>query len=105
MNIPLVLHGSSGVKESSEAEAIQYGICKINVATMLNQAFIKGILDGYTANPTNIDPRKWLALSRDGVKEVVRHKMRLFGSSGTVTASGYVSPATSHRAAELGHLE
>jgi len=72
---------------------------------MLNQAFIKGILDGYKANPTNIDPRKWLALSRDGVKEVVRHKMRLFGSSGTVTASGYVSPATSHRAAELGHLE
>jgi len=105
VNIPLVLHGSSGVKESSEAEAIQYGICKINVATMLNQAFIKGILDGYKANPTNIDPRKWLALSRDGVKEVVRHKMRLFGSSGTVTASGYVSPATSHRAAELGHLE
>ncbi len=105
VNIPLVLHGSSGVKESSEVEAIQYGICKINVATMLNQAFIKGILDGYAANPKNIDPRKWLALSRDGVKEVVRSKMRLFGSSGTVTASGFVSPPTSHRTAELGHLE
>ena len=105
VNIPLVLHGSSGVKESSEVEAIQYGICKINVATMLNQAFIKGILDGYAANPKNIDPRKWLALSRDGVKEVVRSKMRLFGSSGTVTSSGFVSPPTSHRKAELGHLE
>ncbi len=105
VNIPLVLHGSSGVKESSEVEAIQYGICKINVATMLNQAFIKGILDGYAANPKNIDPRKWLVLSRDGVKEVVRSKMRLFGSSGTATSSGFVSPATSHRAAELGHLE
>jgi len=105
VNIPLVLHGSSGVKESSEVEAIQYGICKINVATMLNQAFIKGILDGYAANPKNIDPRKWLVLSRDGVKEVVRSKMRLFGSSGTVTSSGFVSPPTSHRTAELGHLE
>ncbi len=105
VNIPLVLHGSSGVKESSEVEAIQYGICKINVATMLNQAFIKGILDGYAANPKNIDPRKWLVLSRDGVKEVVRSKMRLFGSSGTVTSSGFVSPPTSHRKAELGHLE
>jgi len=72
---------------------------------MLNQAFIKGILDGYAANPANIDPRKWLALSRDGVKEVVRQKMRLFGSSGKATASGFVSPATSHRSAELGHLE
>jgi fructose-bisphosphate aldolase class II len=105
VNIPMVLHGSSGVKESSEVEAIQHGICKINVATMLNQAFIKGILDGYAANPKNIDPRKWLQISRDGVKEVVRHKMRLFGSSGKITASGYLSPATSHRAAELGHLE
>lgn len=105
VNIPMVLHGSSGVKESSEVEAIQHGICKINVATMLNQAFIKGILDGYAENPANIDPRKWLVRSRDGVKEVVRHKMRLFGSSGTVTSSGFVSPATSHRAAELGHLE
>lgn len=105
VNIPLVLHGSSGVKESSEVEAIQHGICKINVATMLNQAFIKGILDGYAASPSNIDPREWLTLSRDGVKEVVRHKMRLFGSSGTVTSSGYISPATSHRTAELGHLE
>ncbi|MHB1318265.1 MAG: class II fructose-bisphosphate aldolase [Anaerolineae bacterium] len=105
VNIPMVLHGSSGVKESSEVDAIQHGICKINVATMLNQAFIKGILDGYAESPANIDPRKWLVRSRDGVKEVVRHKMRLFGSSGTVTAAGFVSPPTSHRTAELGHLE
>ena len=56
VNIPFVLHGSSGVKEESEVEAIQYGICKINVATMLNQAFIKGILRGYRrqARPISI---------------------------------------------------
>ncbi|MBC7316784.1 MAG: ketose-bisphosphate aldolase, partial [Chloroflexi bacterium] len=60
VNIPFVLHGSSGVKEESEVEAIQYGICKINVATMLNQAFTKGLLEGIQEDPENVDPRKWL---------------------------------------------
>lgn len=105
INIPLVLHGSSGVKEESEVEAIQYGICKINVATMLNQAFVNALIQAYNDAPDNIDPRKWLVHSRDAVKEVVRHKMRLFGSSGQVTASGYVSAPKSLRSAELGHLE
>jgi len=35
----------------------------------------------------------------------VRHKMRLFGSSGTVTSSGFVSPATVHRTANIGGTE
>lgn len=104
-NIPLVLHGSSGVKEESEVEAIQYGISKINVATMLNQAFCNALRKGLAQMPDEVDPRKFLALSRDAVKEVVRHKMRLFGSSGTVTASGFVSPKTTHRSAKLGALE
>ncbi|MGI6367189.1 MAG: class II fructose-bisphosphate aldolase [Anaerolineae bacterium] len=105
VDIPLVLHGSSGVKESSEVEAIQYGISKINVATMLNQAFIHALIGAYESDPKNIDPRKWLVKSRDAVKEVVRGKMRLFGSSGTVSSSGFFSAPTSHRSADLGHLE
>ncbi len=105
VNIPLVLHGSSGVKEESEVEAIQYGICKINVATMLNQAFVNALIQAYHDAPDNIDPRKWLVHSREAVKEVVRHKMRLFRSSGQITSSGYASAAKSFRSAELGHLE
>jgi fructose-bisphosphate aldolase, class II len=105
VNIPLVLHGSSGVKEESEVEAIKYGIAKINVATMLNQAFVNALRAMVTKLPNESDPRKFLTASRDAVKEVVRHKMRLFGSSGTVTASGFVSPATTHRSAKLGALE
>lgn len=105
VEIPMVLHGSSGVKEESEVEAIQHGICKINVATMLNQAFIQGICQAQADAPENIDPRKWLTISRDAVKEVVRHKMRLFGSSGKITSSGFVSPSQSYRSAELGPLE
>jgi hypothetical protein len=55
--------------------------------------------------PNETDPRKLLTPGRDAVKEVVRHKLRLFGSSGTVSGSGYTSPKTSHRSTKLGALE
>jgi len=103
---PLVLHGSSGVKEESEVEAIKHGISKINVATMLNQAFTRALRETLAALPVEeSDPRKFLLGSRDAVKEVVRHKMRLFGSSGTVASSGFVSPTTTHRTANIGGTE
>ena len=105
VDIPMVLHGSSGAKEDSIVEAIQYGITKINVATQLNMAFVGAIKQATVDTPDNVDPRKWLALGRDALKEVVRHKMRTFGSSGQATASGMKSPAKSFRTAELGHLE
>jgi len=103
--IPLVLHGSSGVKEESEVEAIDYGIVKINVATMLNQAFTNALRKALADMPKEIDPRKVLIVGRDAVKETVRHKLRLFRSSGTVSASGFVSPKTVHAKVELGGAE
>jgi fructose-bisphosphate aldolase class II len=105
IDIPLVLHGSSGVKEESEVEAIQHGIAKINVATMLNQAFTDALRQALAAMPDECDPRKFLLQSRDAVKEVVRQKIRLFGSSGTVTSGGFVSPTTVHRTANIGGTE
>ena len=105
IDIPLVLHGSSGVKEESEVEAIQYGIAKINVATMLNQAFTRALKRAMAEMPDNSDPRKFLTHSREEVKDVVRHKIRLFGSSGKITASGYLSPATSYRTVDIGGAE
>ncbi len=105
VDIPLVLHGSSGVKEESEVAAIQHGIAKINVATMLNQGFVRGLEESMAEMPDNVDPRKFLAYARENVKEVVRHKIRLFGGSGKVTSSGFASPSTMHRSADLGGLE
>ena len=105
VRIPFVLHGSSGVKEESEVEAIQYGITKINVATMLNQAFTRALLEAQADSPDNSDPRKWLIHSREAVKEVVRHKMRLFGSSDKVTLGGFASPRTTHRTVNIGGTE
>jgi fructose-bisphosphate aldolase class II len=80
--IPLVLHGASGVTDESIRRAIEAGICKINVATALNMAFTKGIVRGLKEMPDEVDPRKILGLAREEVKNVVREKIRIFGSAG-----------------------
>jgi len=105
-NTPLVLHGSSGVKHESIVEAIANGICKVNVATALNQAFLEGIRKGLAEFPDSTDPRKSIGLGRDAVKEAVREKIRLFGSAGVIDAAGgFTSPKAQFRSAELGAVE
>ncbi len=105
-NTPLVLHGSSGVKTESFLEAIPNGICKINVATYLNQAFMRGMMEGLEEFADNVDPRKPLSISREYVKEAVREKIRLFGSAGVIdSAGGFRSPPKQFRSKELGAVE
>jgi fructose-bisphosphate aldolase, class II len=106
VHIPLVLHGSSGVKADSIVAAIENGICKINVATYLNQAFVQGMREMIGKMPYNPDYRKHLQLARAYVKERVREKIRLFRSNGKVdSAGGFVSPRTVHRSADIGAPE
>jgi fructose-bisphosphate aldolase class II len=102
VNVLLVLHGSSGVRNEDLTEAIQNSICKINVATYLNQAFTLGLREGLAKHPDEVDPRKFLAISREHVKEAVREKIRLFGSAGRVgKGRGVPGSSTQHSGAEL----
>ncbi|MFB0533803.1 MAG: ketose-bisphosphate aldolase [Anaerolineae bacterium] len=104
--VPLVLHGSSGVKHESVAEAIEHGICKVNVATYLNQAFVRGMREGFEKHSNEVDPRKYLSISRENVKEAVREKIRLFKSNGRIdSSSGFVSSPTQHRSVDIGGAE
>jgi fructose-bisphosphate aldolase class II len=83
---PLVLHGASGVTNASIVKAVRAGICKINVATALNMAFMQGVTTALKASPREIDPRKILRYGREELKEKVKEKIRLFGSSGSATS-------------------
>ena len=103
--VPLVLHGSSGVKEASVVEALNHGIAKVNVATYLSQAFTYALFDSLKANPNDEDPRKHLVPAREAAKERVREKIRLFRSNGTIGSSGFSSPPTQHRVADIGEAE
>ena len=86
VSVPLVLHGSSGVLDDSICEGIQRGLCKVNVATQLNGAFTAALRDYLSANPDEVDPRKYLAPARAKMVEQVRERMRLFGVSGKAAA-------------------
>ncbi|HUT20260.1 MAG TPA: ketose-bisphosphate aldolase [Anaerolineae bacterium] len=104
--VPLVLHGSSGVEEDSVVESLDHGIAKVNVATYLSQAFTYAMFDHLKANPKAEDPRQHLAPAREAAKERVREKIRLFRSNGKIRpGGGFASPPTQHRVAEIGEAE
>ncbi|MBS5865034.1 MAG: class II fructose-bisphosphate aldolase [Coriobacteriaceae bacterium] len=81
LEIPLVLHGTSGVPDDQVAEAIQNGICKVNYATELRQAYSKGYMDYMANNPANFDPKKPAALGMENIKAVVMSHMDNLGST------------------------
>lgn len=81
-DIPLVLHGSSGVLDTNIREGIQRGLCKVNVATQMNGVFTRAARENLAAHPDNVDPRKYLGPARKAMTEAVRERMRLFGVAG-----------------------
>lgn len=81
LEIPLVLHGTSGVPDDQVAEAIRNGICKVNYATELRQAYTKGFMEYMAANPNNFDPKKPAAPGMENIKAVVMSHMDNLGST------------------------
>lgn len=82
INIPIVLHGSSGVPDEAIAKAIQLGVRKVNIDTNLREAFVAGVREVLENDPKQIDPRKILGPAKAKMSEVIREKIRLFGSAG-----------------------
>ena len=82
LNIPLVLHGSSGVPEESIKKAVANGINKINIDTDIRMAFNRAVRNFVKENPDAYDPRKIIGPAREEAQSVITDKMRMFGSSG-----------------------
>lgn len=82
IDIPLVLHGASGISEGSVIKAIENGICKVNIATELKIPFAEEIKKYFKENPTANDPRHYLTPSKEAAKKVVMEKIRICGSGG-----------------------
>jgi fructose-bisphosphate aldolase class II len=102
-DVPLVLHGASsvpawiiekatkygaqlggakGIPEEHIKKAISLGIAKINIDTDLRLAFTATVREVLANSPKEFDPRKILGPAKEAMKEVIKGKMRLFGSSG-----------------------
>lgn len=103
VDVPLVLHGASsvprwviekamkygaeltgakGIPEDHIKKAISLGITKINIDTDLRLAFTATVREVLAKSPKEFDPRKILGPAKEAMKEVVKAKIRLFGSSG-----------------------
>lgn len=85
-DMPLVLHGGTGIPEDMIKKAISLGVAKINVNTECQLAFQeatrKYIEEGKDQQGKGFDPRKLLAPGFEAIKETVKEKMELFGSVG-----------------------
>ncbi len=103
VNVPLVLHGASGIPTNIKKQCIKYGckiekakgvsdanirqavklgVDKINIDSDLRIAFDAGIRKFLHDKPEVFDPRKILTPAKDMITKVVRQKMKLFKSSG-----------------------
>jgi fructose-bisphosphate aldolase class II len=85
-DMPLVLHGGTGIPEDMIKKAISLGVAKINVNTecqlSFQEATRKYIEEGKDQQGKGFDPRKLLAPGAEAIKATVKEKMELFGSIG-----------------------
>lgn len=93
-DMPLVMHGGTGVPDEDVVEGVKNGIRKINIDTQMRVAFHGALWEIMTeiegeykkadaaAEPRKYDIRRLLAPARDAIQEVVAEKMRLFGCAG-----------------------
>lgn len=85
-DMPLVLHGGTGIPEDMIKKAISLGVAKINVNTECQLSFAdatrKYIEAGKDLEGKGFDPRKLLAPGAEAIKATVKEKMELFGSVG-----------------------
>ena len=85
-DMPLVLHGGTGIPEDMIKKAISLGVAKINVNTECQTSFADAtrayIEAGKDQQGKGFDPRKLLAPGAEAIKATVKEKMELFGSVG-----------------------
>ena len=83
VSVPLVLHGASGLPDSTVRRTIELGVCKFNVNTEVREAYLSALKQSLSLS----DSPDLLDVMQGGVKamqEVISPKLRLFGSAGTV---------------------
>ncbi len=85
LSIPLVLHGASDWENGRVGEVIKRGISCFNVDTAIRLSFVNSLVSNVMKQgPMNLDVREFLGESRDAVKNVVKEKIKIFGSDGKV---------------------
>ncbi|MFJ5304663.1 ketose-bisphosphate aldolase [Streptomyces sp. NPDC088350] len=86
LDVPLVLHGSSGVPDDELTAAVAGGIAKVNVGTALNLAMTGAIRAFLAAHPEAVDSRKYLSVGREAMAGTVARIVGVLAGRGGTTA-------------------
>ena len=82
LEVPLVLHGSSGVADAVIVDAVRAGMTKVNVSTHLNGFFSRAVRERLAADPGLVDSRRYVAPGREAVASEAARMLRLFALQG-----------------------
>lgn len=92
LDVPLVLHGSSGVPDAEIVRAIRSGMTKINVSTHLNSFYTRAIREFLSENPDVVDSRKYTSAGRDALSGEAERMLRLFFGEVNPLTAGRITP-------------
>jgi fructose-bisphosphate aldolase class II len=84
--LPLVVHGASGIAAEHLQKVATSNVCKINVDTELRQAFVAAVKAYFDTEHAKLDIREILGPAREAAQATVAEKLRLFGSAGKAKA-------------------
>ena len=84
VDIPLVLHGASGLTDEQVRECVKRGICKVNFATELRKAYTDAVRAFLAENPDAFDPKAYGKEAMKAVTELVKARMKVCGCDGKV---------------------
>jgi tagatose 1,6-diphosphate aldolase GatY/KbaY len=82
VDVPLVLHGGSGIPADLVRRCVSLGMAKMNVATELKNAFSRSIRQFFIDHPEELDPRQYMVPAKQAVKQLAIEKMKLCGCVG-----------------------
>lgn len=82
VDIPLVLHGASGLTDEDVMDCVQRGICKVNFATELRKAYTDAVKKLLADDPKVFDPKALGKAAMATVKELVMNRMKVCGCDG-----------------------
>lgn len=82
IDMPVVLHGASGISAKDLKTGVKHGVNKVNVNTAFQQAFTARVKEIFAEKPELYDPRKYCGPGRDAITEKVKQKIKTLGSDG-----------------------
>jgi fructose-bisphosphate aldolase class II len=88
VDVPLVLHGSSGVADDELWRAVAGGIAKVNIGTALNRSYTGAVRDILDRDRSIVDPRKYLRPARDAMAATVAHFITVVNREGEEVPDG-----------------